>query len=239
MDLQARGHKAIILAAGLGTRLKPFTDNKPKALVKLDGIPLLEHVILKLKSQGFTRIIVNVHHYAEMIMDFVSSREQFGIQIEFSHEKEELLDTGGGIANASWFLKDEPFLVFNVDVNSSIDLAALYRAHLSHGALATLAVKERLTSRSLLMNKEHLLKGWRDNRSGETILVDPQKEEELYPIAFSATQVLDPEVFSLFPREKKFPLMPFYLELARTHPIYLYRHDRDTWTDMGKLESYA
>ena len=134
---------------------------------------------------------------------------------------------------------DEPFLVFNVDVNSSIDLDAFYRAHSSHGAIATLAVKERLTTRSLLMNRDSLLKGWRDNRNGETILVDPQKEEELFPIAFSATQVLDPEVFSLFPRKKKFPLMPFYLELARTHPVYLYRHDRDTWTDMGKLESYA
>jgi len=239
MVLQAQGHKAMILAAGLGTRLSPFTDNKPKALVEWEGVPLLERVILKLKSQGFTRIIVNIHHHAEMIIDYVSSKEQFGIQIEFSHEKEELLDTGGGIANASWFLKDESFLVYNVDVNSSIDLDALYRAHLSHGAIATLAVKERVTTRSLLMNRESILKGWRDNRSGETILVDPEKEEELFPIAFSATQVLDPEVFSLFPTEKRFPLMPFYLELARTRPVYLYRHDRDTWTDMGRLESYA
>jgi len=128
--------------------------------------------------------------------------------------------------------------VYNVDVNSDLDVDALYRAHLSHGAIATLAVKERVTSRSLLMNQEGLLKGWRDNRSGETILVDPARED-LIPIAFSAVQVLDPEVFSHFPRQKKFPLMPFYLELARTHPIFLYRHDRDSWTDMGKLESFA
>jgi NDP-sugar pyrophosphorylase family protein len=228
MVLQAQGHKAMIMAAGLGTRLMPMTEKKPKALVEWKGVPLLEHVILKLKSDGFTRIIINVHHHSEMIMEYVSSRKQFGIQIEFSHEIEELLDTGGGIANASWFLKDEPFLVYNVDVNSSIDLDALYRA---------LAVKERVTSRSLLMNREGFLKGWRDNRSGETILVD--QEEKLYPIAFSATQVLNPEIFSLFPAEKCFPLMPFYLELARTHPVYLHRHDRDTWTDMGKLESYA
>ena len=238
MVLQASGHKAMILAAGLGTRLMPLTDKKPKALVKWEGVPLLERVLLKLKSQGFTRIIINVHHHAEMIMEYVNSREQFGIQVEFSHEKEGLLDTGGGIAHAAWFLKDEPFLVYNVDVNSSIDLDELYRAHLSHGAIATLAVKERVTTRSLLMNREGFLRGWRDNRSGETILVDP-KEEGLIPIAFSATQVLNPEVFSLFPEKKSFPLMPFYLELARTHPIYLHRHDRDTWTDMGKLESYA
>ena len=137
MVLQAEGQKAMILAAGLGTRLKPLTDNKPKALVEWDGIPMLEHVILKLKSEGFTRIIINVHHYAEMIMEYISSREQFGIQIEFSHEKEKLLDNGGGIAKASWFLKDESFLVYNVDVNSNIDLGALYRAHISSGAIAS------------------------------------------------------------------------------------------------------
>lgn len=238
MVLQAKGHKAMILAAGLGTRLKPLTDNKPKALVTWDGIPMLEHVILKLKSEGFTRIIINVHHYAEMIMEYISSREQFGIQIEFSHEKEKLLDNGGGIAKASWFLKDESFLVYNVDVNSNIDLGALYRAHISNGAIATMAVKERVTSRSLLRNREGFLKGWRDNRTGETILVD-QEKEELFPIAFSAIHVMDPKVFSLFPSEEKFPLMPFYLELAKSHPVYLHRHDRDTWTDMGKLESYA
>jgi NDP-sugar pyrophosphorylase family protein len=238
MVLQTQGNKAMILAAGLGTRLRPLTDQKPKALLEWEGKPLLEHVILKLKSQGFTEIIVNVHHFAEMIMEFVRSRDHFGIRITFSLEKEELLDTGGGIAHASWFLKEAPFLVYNVDVNSDLDAEALYKAHLSHGAIATLAVKERVTSRSLLMNREGLLKGWRDNRSGETILVDAD-HGELTPIAFSAVQVLDPEVFSLFPRQKKFPLMPFYLELARTHPIYLYRHDRDSWTDMGKLESYA
>jgi NDP-sugar pyrophosphorylase family protein len=238
MVLQTQGNKAMILAAGLGTRLRPLTDQKPKALLEWEGKPLLEHVILKLKSQGFTEIIVNVHHFAEMIMEFVRSRDHFGIHITFSLEKEELLDTGGGIAHASWFLKEAPFLVYNVDVNSDLDAEALYKAHLSHGAIATLAVKERVTSRSLLMNREGLLKGWRDNRSGETILVDAD-HGELTPIAFSAVQVLDPEVFSLFPRQKKFPLMPFYLELARTHPIYLYRHDRDSWTDMGKLESYA
>ena len=207
-------------------------------IMEVDPMDMEDYQWLKLKSHGFTRIIINVHHHAEMIMEYLSSRVQFGIQIEFSHEKEELLDTGGGIANASWFLNKEPFLVYNVDVNSSIDLDDLYRAHLSHGAIATLAVKERVTSRSLLMNREGFLKGWRDNRSGETILVDREKEE-LFPIAFSAIQVLDPEVFSLFPTEKSFPLMPFYLELAKTHPVFLHRHDRDTWTDMGKLESYA
>jgi NDP-sugar pyrophosphorylase family protein len=238
MVLQAPKNKAMILAAGIGSRLGKLTENRPKALVEWEGRPLLEHVILKLKSQGFTSIIINVHHYAEMIIDFVKQQDHFGIEIEFSHEKEELLDTGGGIAKASWFLKDQPFLVFNVDVNSSINVDELYRAHLEKGAIATLAVKERVTTRSLLMNREGFLKGWRDNRSGETILVD-SLEEQLFPIAFSAVHVMNPDVFSLFPRKKIFPLTPFYLELAKTHPVYLHRHDQDSWTDMGRLESYV
>ena len=237
MVLQARENRAMILAAGLGTRLKPFTDHKPKALVEWKGKPLLEHTILKLKSAGFTSIIINVHHHAEMIMDFVKQMDQFGIGIDFSHEKDELLDTGGGIANASWFFGDDPFLVYNVDIISNIDLRALYQAHINSGAIATMAVKERVTTRSLLMNSDRFLKGWRDNRTGETILVD-QRNEELYPIAFSAIHVMDPKLFSLFPEEKKFPLMPFYLQLARTHPVFLYRHDGDSWADMGKMESY-
>ena len=238
MVLQAGENKAMILAAGLGSRLKSMTEKRPKALLEWNGRPLLEHVILKLKANGFTTVIINVHHFAGMIMEFVRQNESFGITIEFSHEKEELLDTGGGIAKASWFFEEKPFLVYNVDILSSIDLRALYAAHLTSGAMATLAVKERVTTRSLLMNKTGMLKGWRDNRTGETILVD-KGNEELIPIAFSAIHVMDPAVFPLFPKEKIFPLMPFYLELAAKHPVYLYRHDRDTWTDMGKMESYT
>ena len=228
----------MILAAGLGNRLRPMTDNRPKALLEWQGVPLLEHVVLKLKRQGFHEIVINVHHFAEMIMDFVRSRGHYGIRIEFSHEKDQLLDTGGGIANASWFFDERPFLVHNVDILSSIDLAKLYEDHLSGGALATLAVKERVTTRSLLMDRNGLLKGWRDNRTGETILAEGSGER-LIPIAFSAIHVMDPAIFELFPAEKCFPVMPFYLELARTRPVRLYRHDEDSWTDMGKLESYA
>ena len=238
MVLQAKENKAIILAAGLGARLKPLTDHKPKALLEWEGKPLLEHVIVKLKSSGFTSIIINVHHHASMIMDFVKQKQSFGIGIEFSHEKDELLDTGGGIANASWFFGSESFLVYNVDILSDIDLRAMYHDHLKRGAMATLAVKERVTTRSLLMNKESMLKGWRDNRSGETILIGPSADG-LVPIAFSAIHIMDPKVFSLFPKEKRFPLMPFYLDLAKTHPVNLYRHDRDSWADMGKLESFT
>ena len=238
MVLQAQENKAMILAAGLGTRLKPLTENKPKALLEWEGKPLLEQVILKLKAAGFTSIIINVHHYAEMIMDYVKAKEDFGIHIEFSHEKEELLDTGGGIAKASWFFGKEPFLVYNVDIFSSIDLRDMYDDHLKSGNIATMAVKERVTSRSLLMDEDGKLKGWRDNRTGETILCGTTSKG-LAPIAFSAIHIMDPRVFKLFPKEKRFPLMPFYLDLALTYPVNLYRHDRDSWADMGKLESFT
>ncbi|MGW8315370.1 MAG: nucleotidyltransferase family protein [Bacteroidales bacterium] len=238
MDLQTKGNKAMILAAGLGTRLGEMTASKPKALLEWDGVPLLERVIRKLIIQGFDEVVINVHHFAELIMEFVARNRQFGIRIEFSHEKEVLLDTGGGIANASWFFGEEPFLVYNVDIHSDIDLRKLYQAHLDGGTIATLAVKERVTSRSLLMNGEGFLKGWRDNRTGETILMDPH-EVYLIPIAFSAIYVLSPEIFTLFPNKEVFPIMPFFLDLARTRNIKLYRHDRDEWMDMGKKESYS
>jgi NDP-sugar pyrophosphorylase family protein len=237
MVLQAQENRAIILAAGLGTRLKPLTDHKPKALLEWEGKPLLEHVVEKLKSSGFTSIIVNLHHHADMIRDFVKQKDYFGIEIEFSHEKDELLDTGGGIAFASWFFGKDPFLVYNVDVLSNIDLRAMYEDHLKSGAIASMAVKERVTTRSLLMDGDGLLKGWRDNRTGETILTHASADG-LIPIAFSAIHIMDPKVFTLFPKEKRFPLMPFYLELAKLYPVHLYRHDRDSWTDMGKLESF-
>ncbi|MCK5137617.1 MAG: nucleotidyltransferase family protein [Bacteroidales bacterium] len=238
MVLQTKGRKAMILAAGLGTRMKPMTDDKPKALVEWNGVPMLEHIILKLKKQGFTEIIINVHHFADMIVDFVKKKDHFGIRIEFSHERDEPLDTGGGISHASWFFGDEPFLVHNVDIMSNIDLAQLYDAHVRSNAIATLAVKDRVTSRSLLMNQDGLLKGWRDNRTGETIVVD-SAEENLIPIAFSCVQVMEHAIFKFFPAEKRFSITPFYLELARTKPINLYRHDQDEWIDMGRLESYT
>ncbi len=194
MVLQTEGNKAMILAAGLGTRLRPLTDHKPKALLEWKGVPLMDHAILKLKSAGFHEIIVNVHHYAEMIMDHVNRKQQFGIHIVFSHEKDELLDTGGGIAKASWFFGDKPFLVYNVDIMSGIDLQKMMEAHRASGAIATMAVKERVTTRSLLMNHEDYLRGWKDNRTGETILVG-EGDQALTPIAFSAIHIMDPAGF--------------------------------------------
>ena len=236
--LQTGKEKAIILAAGLGSRLGQLTEQIPKALVEWEGSPLIDHVILKLKAAGFTDIIINLHHYAEKIIAHVKKMDHFGINIQFSHEKEELLDTGGGIANAAWFFDNQPFLVYNVDILCSIDLRALMSAHRQSKAIATMAVKQRVTTRSLLINDAGYLKGWRDNRSGEMILVD-NSDAGLSPIAFSAIHVMDPKIFKLFPSEKRFPIMPFYLELAKKESIFMYRHDADEWMDMGKLEAYS
>ena len=236
MVLQTSGNRAMILAAGLGTRMQPVTNDKPKALVEWEGVPMLEHIIVKLKSQGFDHIIINVHHFAQMIIDYVNQKNRFGVHIEFSHEVNEPLDTGGGVAHASWFFDQKPFLVHNVDIMSNIDLRKLYDAHIQSKAIATIAVKDRETSRSLLMNHQNLLKGWRDNRTGETLLVD-EDNHELLPIAFSCVHVMNPEIFKSFPAEKKFSIIPFYLDLARQRDINLFRHDHDTWTDMGRLDS--
>ena len=238
MVLQAKGNKAMILAAGLGTRLMPLTQECPKALVEWQGVPMIEHIIRKLKSQGFTEVVINVHHFAQMIIDHIRKNDSFGIHIEFSHETDEPLETGGGVAHARQFFESRPFLVHNVDIMCTIDLRQLFQAHLESEAIATLAVKDRPTSRSLLMNGEGLLKGWRDNRSGETILVD-RGDEELIPIAFSCMHVMDPDIFDYFPPEKKFSITPFYLELARSRMVNMYRHDEDEWIDMGRIDAYS
>ncbi|MBN2699575.1 MAG: nucleotidyltransferase family protein [Bacteroidales bacterium] len=224
--------KALILAAGLGTRLRPLTNDRPKALVEYKGIPMLEHVIRKLIRSGFKELIINIHHFPEQIIDFVNSRNSFGVRIEFSDEREKLLDTGGAIKHAGGFFDDKPFLVHNIDIFSNIDLEALYRFHLSHNPLATLAVKERVTSRSLLMGAGNRLCGWRNNRTGEEIIT--RKCDSFEPIAFSGIYILDPSIFKLFGEADRFSIIDTFLELATDRDILLYRHDMDQWTDMGK-----
>ena len=162
--------KALIFAAGLGNRLKPLTDTTPKALLPVDGKPMLEHVILKLKDAGFDQITVNIHHFGQQIIDFLKEKNNFGIDIHISDEREYLLDTGGGIKHAAEFLDgDEPFMVHNVDIFSNVDFRELYKKHLESNALATLLVSKRKTSRYLLFNQEDKLCGWRNRETGEVI----------------------------------------------------------------------
>lgn len=160
--------KAMIFAAGTGSRLKPLTDHTPKALIPIGGKPMLEHVILKLKSSGFDQIVINLHHLGNQIVDFLEANNNFGVRIEISDESDYLLDTGGGIKKATSLLcGNEPFLIHNVDILSNVDLKKLYDTHVQTNPLATLLVSQRNTSRYLLFNKENRLCGWRNHETGE------------------------------------------------------------------------
>lgn len=229
--------KALIFAAGLGTRLKPLTDTMPKALVPIDGKPLLEHVILKLKAAGFNQIIVNVHHFPDQIIEFLKSKNNFDLRIEISDERDKLLDTGGGVKKAKWFFDDgKPFLVHNVDILSNIDLQSLYQQHLETSPLATLVVSERDTFRYFLFDKEARLKGWINEKTGE-VRPDHLANTQLFnKLAFSGIQVLSPDVFKLmdhFPDH--FSIVDFYLRNAAQQKIKAYVPHALKMIDVGKL----
>ncbi len=224
--------KAMILAAGLGTRMKPLTDHIPKALVLWNEKPLIEWVISRLKDAGFEDIIINLHHFPEQIIHYLESKDNFGVNICFSHEKE-LLDTGGGIRKAAWFFDSGPVLIHNVDIYTTLDLNELYNFHLKNKSLATLVVKNRETSRNLLSDNRSCLAGWHDNRSGETILCRNYKED-LRPVAFSGIHVIDPVITELLTEQDPFSIIKAYLRIAEEKDIRLYRHDNDTWIDMSR-----
>jgi len=229
--------KAMIFAAGLGTRLKPLTDTLPKALVPIAGKPLLEHVILKLKVAGFTEIIVNVHHFPDQIIDFLKAKDNFGIRIEVSDERDYLLDTGGGIRKTAWFFDDgKPFLVHNVDILSNVNLTTLYNQHLRTNSLATLVVSKRDTFRYLLFNDDLRLNGWINEKTGETKPIGISKPELYTKLAFSGIQVLSPQIFDLMKGlESKFPIMDFYLNSAANQVINGFVPINYRMLDVGKL----
>lgn len=229
----------MIFAAGLGTRLKPITDKLPKALVPIAGKPLLEHVILKLKAAGFDEIIVNVHHFPDQIIDFLKVNDNFGIRIEVSDERDELLDTGGGIRNATWFFDDgKPFLVHNVDIFSNVDLKILYNEHIQSDSLATLVVSKRDTFRYLLFNNDKHLCGWINEKTGETKPVRFADISGFNKLAFAGIQVLSPKVFELMNELKpKFPIMDFYLSNVQTQTISGFVPANFKMLDIGKLNA--
>lgn len=231
--------KAMIFAAGLGTRLKPLTDSIPKAMVTISGKPLLQHTIEKLKSSGFDEIIINVHHFPEQIIDFLKANNNFGIRIEISDERDLLLDTGGGLKKTQWFFDDgKPFLVHNVDILSNIDLKMLYNDHLRTGAMATLSVSQRDTLRYFLFDEDLQLRGWRNVKTGE---VKPQtlKKPELFnKLAFSGIQILSPEVFKLMGNsDDVFSLTNFYVENCRNANIRAFIPENYRMIDVGKLNT--
>ncbi len=235
--------KAMVLAAGLGTRLHPLTDDRPKALVTVAGRTLLEITLSRLRYCGVKEAIVNVHHFADSIVDYLQANRNFGMRIEVSRE-DDLLDTGGGLKKVSWFFledggsKNQPFLVHNVDVLSTIDLARMVRFHSEHNALATLAVQPRDTSRLLLFNEHDQLCGRRIGRDAEIEWAIPAPQS--HALAFSGIHVLSPRIFSELSEQGAFSIIPAYLRLAaHGEPILAFRADEYYWRDLGRPEDIA
>lgn len=235
--------KAMIFAAGLGTRLRPLTDNKPKALVEVAGKPMLQRVIENLKRYGFDEIIINVHHFGQQIIDFVANNDNFGITVHISDERDELLDTGGGILKArQWLDGNEPFLVHNADILTDLNLKEFYDYHLHHTADATLLTKWRETARYLLFDDKNMLRGWVNKKTGATL---PEgfvyKPGEYVEQAFGGIHVISPHIFDAlgkFSTERKFSIIPFYVGECRNLKIMNYAPAQDyQWFDVGKIET--
>jgi NDP-sugar pyrophosphorylase family protein len=226
--------KAFIFAAGLGTRLQPITHTIPKALVPVGGKTLLDITISRLIKNGFDDITINTHHFSHLIIDHINKHYK-DITIHISEEKEMLLDTGGGLKNAARFLSgNSPILVHNVDIVSKIDLQNLYKKHVKSNAIATLSVGQRKSSRQLLIDNENYLQGWRDNKTGEEILVKPNKKQ-LFPVSFNGIHVISPAIFDLMTENGAFPIIPLYLRLAKEQPIQVVP-DQNICADAGTPE---
>ena len=229
--------KAMILAAGLGTRLRPLTDDRPKALVEVAGRTMLEIALSRLRAFGIREVIVNVHHFAGMVLDYLKTNDNFGMRIEISRE-EVLLDTGGGLKKAAhFFLEDssgleEPFILHNVDVISTIDLQRMVQLHIKSRSLATLAVQARESSRYLLFDKRLQLCGRRSGRDGETELVRPL--QHMQALAFCGIHVISPRLLAMMTEEGAFSIVDCYLRLAgREEKILAFRADECYWRDLG------
>lgn len=229
--------KAIILAAGLGTRLFPLTKDKPKALVEVQGKPLLQHQLEKLKTEGFTQVLVNIHHFGDLVIDFLEKNQNFGLDIQISDERNELLDTGGALRKAEDFIRgEEPVFIHNVDVLSDISIKEMMNTHRLTGAFATLAVRNRETSRYLLFNDHHQLCAWKNVKTGE---VKGVWSNDLKQAAFSGIHIISPKCVDLFPNKAAFSIIDFYLEIIKSHTISAYFHDQSLWLDVGKPETLA
>lgn len=235
--------KAMLFAAGLGTRLKPLTDTMPKALVPVAGRPMLEHVILRLKAAGFTELVINIHHFGEQIITFLRAQQDFGLTIHISDERGALLDTGGGIRKAAPFFDDgEPFLVHNVDILSNANLRQLYTDHLNSGNEATLLVSPRTTTRYLLFDDRHLLCGWMHKGTGQTkpegFTYSPSLHQEY---AFSGIHVFSPSLFRYMNSQwqGKFSITDFYLAVCHQACIGGSIRPDLQLIDIGKPETLA
>jgi N-acetyl-alpha-D-muramate 1-phosphate uridylyltransferase len=230
--------KAMIFAAGLGTRLKPFTENHPKALVMVNNKTLLQRNIEYLKNSGITELVINVHHFPEQIISFLHEHRNFGCKIIISDETDALLETGGGLKKAAPFLKgSEAFLVMNADILTNLNIGKMIAFHQSGKSMATLAVTNRATSRYFLFNDRSELCGWRNIKTNEEKIA--RKESVLIPKAFSGIHIIEPAIFDHIGREGKFSIVDVYLDLCVTNKITGFDHSSDILIDVGKPESIA
>lgn len=243
---------AMIFAAGLGTRLKPYTDHCPKAMVEVAGRPMIAHQLEKLREAGFQRVVVNVHHYAQQIVDYVNAHEGFGLDVAFSDETGKLLDTGGGIRHAlPLFDRSHPVLIHNVDVFSNADLEALYTAHIDGRADASLLVSERDTSRYFVFDSKDNLVAWKNMQTGEvrtandrlrSVMEHLTAEDELYRLrAFSGIHVISPTLFPLMEKAGEiFSITNFYWQHSmQCHIRCIEAPQSFKWVDAGKPEALA
>jgi N-acetyl-alpha-D-muramate 1-phosphate uridylyltransferase len=226
--------QAMILAAGLGTRLKPITEETPKALVEVNGKTLLEIAIRNLIENDFRKIIINVHHFADKVKEFLD-KNTFAADIFISDETDLLLDTGGGIKKAIKYFDSSPVLIHNVDIISNLDLKEFYQYHISDDSIASLCVGKRISNRCLLFNNGNILCGWQDIKKEQKIIA--RNEPDLIQYAFNGIHILNPEIIKLFPNEKVFSVIKAYLEIAETEDIRAYISNDIKWIDVGKLDS--
>ena len=228
--------RAMILAAGLGTRLRPLTDDRPKALVEINGRTLLEITLARLRDLGISEVIVNAHHFADKLVDYLKAHDDFGMRIEVSRE-EVLLDTGGGLKKAAHFFleDDEPFILHNVDVISNIDVAQMVAFHRENDALATLAMQDRHSSRRLLFDEQGRLCGRKVEGEEADVVCGGRPCQ---PLAFCGIHVISRRIFSRLTEEGVFPLVPAYLRLAgQGEKLMAFRADEYYWRDLGTVES--
>ncbi len=228
--------KAMIFAAGLGTRLRPLTNNKPKALVEIEGITLLERCISNLKKYDINNIIINIHHYGEQIIDFLEKNNNFGVNIHISDEREALLNTGGAILYAKDLLADnDPIIIINVDILTNINFTELIKYHKNNTALATLIVKNRESSRQLLFNDNKLV-GWENIKTGEIKFSGNKLVNNPTKHAFSGIQVIDQSLLNKITEKGSFSIIDMYLRLANSEKICSYLDKSTIWMDLGKID---
>lgn len=224
----------MIFAAGLGTRLRPLTNDRPKALVMFKGKTLLEHTIEKLKTAGVDHIVINVHHYADKVIAYLNSKD-FGIKISISDERDELLDTGGGLRKAASLLGNEPFFIHNVDILSNIDLGEMWLAHANSGAIATVGVRKTESDRYFLQNPDYQLCGWGNKTTGEQII--SRQSNTLEEISFTGIHIVSPSFLSYIRPQGPVSIIEAYLQAAKENNVHCFSCDDKRWLDVGTPES--